>query len=276
MCLMNTLHMKAGQTKFGCSEALWFVFRGDKMLMEQNDSWIAVPQTNILGKLGLSTSYERAIGDLDGIPCFVACLSDEIPIPFGINFHGLRSIYSRISENMFRMALRALSIINWDNTHRFCGCCGVLVERRTDIIAQQCPGCGFVIFPRISPAVIVLVERGEEILLARASRFKDCLYSVIAGFVEPGESLEDTVKREVKEEAGIEIRNIRYFGSQPWPFPDSLMIGFTAEYAGGEIRVDGEELVEAAWFTVDELPEIPGKISIARALIDGFVLKHSP
>ena len=130
-------------------------------------------------------------------------------------------------------------------------------------------------FPRISPAVIVLVERGKKVLLARASRFTEDIYSVIAGFVEPGETLEETVAREIKEETGIEVKNIRYFGSQPWPFPDSLMIAFTAKYAGGEIKIDGEEIVEAKWFAADQLPNIPGKISIARSLIDWFVAKHN-
>jgi NAD+ diphosphatase len=143
------------------------------------------------------------------------------------------------------------------------------------MIARQCHACGLTLFPRISPAVIVLVERSGKALLARSSRFQEELYSVIAGFVEPGETLEETVRREVKEETGIDTKNIRYFGSQPWPFPDSLMIAFTARYAGGEIKVDNEEILDAAWFSADQLPTIPGKISIARALIDWFVLKRT-
>jgi NAD+ diphosphatase len=148
------------------------------------------------------------------------------------------------------------------------------VFRREDILAQQCTACGFTIFPRISPAVIVLVERDGKVLLARASRFKERLYSVIAGFVEPGESLEQTVTREIREEIGIGVKDIKYFGSQPWPFPDSLMIGFTAQHMDGEIAVDGEEIVEAQWFSPEQLPDIPDKISISRALIDWFVDKH--
>ena len=134
--------------------------------------------------------------------------------------------------------------------------------------------CGHQSFPRISPAVIVLVERDNTCLLARSPRFQDGFYSVLAGFAEPGETLEETVAREVLEETGIEVKDIRYFGSQPWPFPDSLMIGFTASYAGGEIRVDGTEILVADWFPFDQLPKIPGRISIARRLIDWFVNKH--
>ncbi len=128
-------------------------------------------------------------------------------------------------------------------------------------------------FPKISPAVIVAVEKAGTILLARASRFAENLYSVLAGFAEPGESLEDTVRREIKEEVGIEVDNIRYFGSQPWPYPDSLMIGFTASWSSGEITVDNDEITEARWFTVEDLPLIPDRISIARSLIDSFIKK---
>jgi NAD+ diphosphatase len=139
--------------------------------------------------------------------------------------------------------------------------------------AKECLDCGFLNFPRISPAVIVLVERENRVLLARLKRFAEELYSVIAGFVEPGETLEETVQREIEEEVGIRVKNIRYFGSQPWPFPDSLMIGFTAEYESGEIRIDETEITDARWFEPDSLPTIPGKISIARKLIDWFVDK---
>ena len=137
--------------------------------------------------------------------------------------------------------------------------------------ANECPGCGFLSFPRISPAVIVLVEKENRVLLARVKRFTTELYSILAGFVEPGETLEETVQREVEEETGIKVKNIRYFGSQPWPFPDSLMIGFTADYESGEIKIDETEIVDAGWYDPDRLPTIPGKISIARELLDWYV-----
>jgi len=140
--------------------------------------------------------------------------------------------------------------------------------------AKECPQCGLLHFPRLAPAIIVLVERGNELLLARSRHFLPGMYSVLAGFVEPGESLEEAVLREVKEEVGVEVKDIKYFGSQPWPFPHSLMIGFTATYTGGEISLNDEEIEEAGWFTVDNLPSIPGKISIARKLIDGFLAKQ--
>jgi NAD+ diphosphatase len=140
--------------------------------------------------------------------------------------------------------------------------------------AKQCTACSSRVYPRISPAVIVAITREDKLLLARASRFKTGMHSVIAGFVEPGETLEECVRREVSEEVGLEIKNIRYFSSQPWPFPDSLMIAFTAEYSSGEITVDNSEIVEANWYKADELPEIPGKASVARKLIDWFCENH--
>ncbi len=137
--------------------------------------------------------------------------------------------------------------------------------------AKRCPNCGLVNYPRLSPAIIVLISRGEDILLARSPRFPSLMFSVLAGFVEPGESLEETLIREVREEVGIEVKDIRYFGSQPWAFPNSLMIGFTAVYAGGEITIEPAEIAEAAWFHKHDLPNIPPKLSIARRLIDRFV-----
>lgn len=252
----------------------WFVFRGQKMLLKQDESGASVPKLRALSEMGLSAVYQRVIGELRERPCFVACVEDDCSVPAGTDFHSLRTIFGMIEESSFSMAMRALSIVNWENTHRYCGRCGSPVLRREDILAQQCTDCDLIIFPRISPAVIVLVEREGKVLLARASGFRERLYSVIAGFVEPGESLEQTVKREIREEIGIGVKDIQYFGSQPWPFPDSLMIGFTAQYAEGEIEADGEEIVEAQWFAPNELPDIPDKISISRALIDWFVAKN--
>jgi NAD+ diphosphatase len=256
-------------------QAWWFVFRAQKMLIYKEESVTAIPLLVTLEELGLRPLYESYLGTLKGVRCFAAYLPDEAELPANMALRGLRGLFGELDEHFYGVTVRALAIINWDNTHQFCSQCGSRTEKRSDILARQCPMCGFAMFPRISPAVIVLVERGKKVLLARASRFTEEVYSVIAGFVEPGETLEETVAREIKEETGIDVKNIRYFGSQPWPFPDSLMIGFTAKYAGGEIRVDGEEIVEAKWFAVDQLPNIPGKISIARSLIDWFVAKHN-
>jgi len=191
-----------------------------------------------------------------------------------MGYEGLRRIYGRLEEELFWLAGRAVQIVDWDRTHRFCGRCGVPLKLRQKERAKACPQCGLLEFPRLAPAVIVLVERGHELLMARSRHFAPGVYSVLAGFVEAGETLEEAVEREVSEEVGIQVKNIRYFGSQPWPFPHSLMIGFTAQYAGGEIRVNHEELEDAGWYTADGLPGQPGKISIARRLIESFLEKQ--
>lgn len=255
-------------------QAWWFVFRAQKMLIYKEKSVTAIPLSVTLEEFGLCPLYERYLGTLRGTRCFAAYLPDETEPPANAAFLGLRGLFGELDEHLYGIAMRALSIVNWDNTHQFCSQCGSRSEKRSDILARQCLTCGFTKFPRISPAVIVLVERGKKVLLARASRFTEEIYSVLAGFVEPGETLEETVLREIKEETGIHVKDIRYFGSQPWPFPDSLMIAFTARYAGGEIKVDNDEIVEAKWFSADQLPNIPGKISIARSLIDWFVEKQ--
>ena len=139
---------------------------------------------------------------------------------------------------------------------------------RTDERSRSCPECKLTTYPPISPAIMILITRGRELLLARKAAFPAGRYSALAGFVEPGETLEDTVRRETREEVGVEIANIRYFGSQPWPFPHSLMVAFTAEYAGGAVTPDGVEIEEAMWFDVEELPARPPSISISRRLID--------
>ena len=168
--------------------------------------------------------------------------------------------------------------MNWDRTHQFCGQCGAPTETLSFERAKQCPNCRLISYPRLSPAIIIAVtwRMGDEkrILLARNHRFPPGRYSVVAGFVEAGESLEETARREVFEETGVRIQNICYFGSQPWPFPNSLMLGFTAEYASGDITLEEEEIADAQWFAASDLPQLPPKISIARKLIDAFISEN--
>jgi NAD+ diphosphatase len=252
----------------------WFVFSGTKLLVERADQRVRVPLLNGLDTLALRALRKQYLGSLNGRPCLTAECEPDVEIPAHMEFQGLRKLYGALDEDIFWVAGRAFQIMDWDRTHQYCGRCGSPTENKADERAKVCPGCGLVSFPRMSPAIIVAVVRGKAILLAHAARFPGAIYSVLAGFVESGESLEDCVRREVKEESGIDVRNIRYFGSQPWPFPNSLMVGFTAEYSGGEITMDGKEIVDAGWFAVDNLPAIPDKISIARKLIDWFVEKH--
>ena len=254
--------------------AWWFIFQENRLLIYPSPESVALPFLIDLNELGLIVIRQNYLGQLDHRLCYAAEVAEGTIPPAGMAFEGLRQVYGRLDEALFWIAARAVQIIDWDRTHQFCGRCGVPLKTQTDERAKACPQCGLLHFPRLAPAIIVLVERGDQLLLARSRHFMPGMYSVLAGFVEPGESLEEAVVREVKEEVGIEIKDIKYFGSQPWPFPHSLMIGFTATYAGGEILLDDKEIEDAGWFTVEKLPRIPGKISIARKLIDGFLSKQ--
>ena len=183
-------------------------------------------------------------------------------------------MFSGMDEGLFRMAGRAKQIVGWNATHRFCGRCRGKTAHLSGELARRCTRCGMLHYPRLSPAVIVLVRDGSRVLLARSPGFPAGMYSVLAGFVEPGESIEEAVEREVREEVGIEVTGVRYFGSQPWPFPNSLMIGFTAEYAGGEISADPTEIEDAGWYDAGEFPPLPPRVSIARAMIDDFAARQ--
>jgi len=187
----------------------------------------------------------------------------------------LFSMFARVSEDEWVAAGRAVQIAEWARTHRFCGRCGTPTELQTHERATKCPACGLLSYPRLAPAMITLVTRGEgddeEALLAQGVQFRGPMYSCLAGFVEPGETLEGAVIREVNEEVGVDIEDVRYQSSQPWPFPHSLMIGFRARWKSGDIRCDPTEILDAKWFRRDDLPNIPPKISIARKLIDGWL-----
>lgn len=161
----------------------------------------------------------------------------------------------------------------WRRINHFCGCCGAEMVFHSNLAERAflCPKCGYAAYPRIAPAVIVLVTKGDKVLLQRNTHYKGVVWSLVAGFVDAGENLEDAVRREIREEASIEVKGIRYFGSQTWPYPSNMMIGFRAEYASGELRPDGEEVIESGWFDRDHLPEIPRPGSIARTMLDSWI-----
>lgn len=186
----------------------------------------------------------------------------------------LRRALTLVGEDSARLALTAAHLRRWRHTSRYCGVCGSPTKEGDRGRAFECTSCGHLTFPKISPAIIVQVTRGDAILLGRSRRHPPGYYSVLAGFVDPGENLEEAVRREIREESGVEVQNLRYFGSQPWPFPDSLMVGFTAEYATGELRAEDDEIEEVGWFTADEMPPVPPTYSIARTLIDDFLHRN--
>jgi NAD+ diphosphatase len=192
------------------------------------------------------------------------------PTPEG-TFCPLRQSYYKLPLELYLKAGKCAELLYWDRNTRFCGVCGGPMRFHTDI-SKRCTECGKEVWPQLATAIIVLIRRGaDEVLLAHARNFRTNFYGLIAGFVETGETLEEAVCREVMEETGLQIKNIRYFGSQPWPYPSGLMVGFTADYAGGRIHVQREELTKCAWFRRDHLPTLPEKLSIARKLIDAWL-----
>ena len=259
--------------------AYWFVFQGDRLLVHPHGEMAEVPLVADPSELGLSPQASHYLGYLEDeqgreVDCYCAEIAADAVLPPALVADGLRQLHPRLGETFFSLAGRAIQVVAWDRTHRYCGQCATPTEHLPHERAKRCPACGLISYPRLSPAIIIAVVRrtpqGDRLLLARNQRFPPGRYSVIAGYVEPGETLEGAREREVCEEVGIQIRNVRYFGSQPWPFPNSLMIGFTAEYAGGEFTLEESEIAEAGWFAADALPGLPPKMSIARRLIDWF------
>jgi NAD+ diphosphatase len=249
------------------------VFHQDRLVIREQKGEAVLPHPAELA--GLIPDERLGLGRINDRAYSGWALLQRPDLPDGLRLESLRTLFGRLDEAEFQLAGYAMQLLNWVADNRYCGRCGRAMALEQGDRALVCAACRSTIYPRISPAIIVAVISGDRLLLAHSGRFPGRrLFSVIAGYVEPGETLEDCVRREVREEVGLEVRRIRYFGSQAWPFSGSLMVGFTAEHAGGEIRVDGREILEADWFPPDRLPEIPGKISIARQLIDWFVGQH--
>lgn len=190
----------------------------------------------------------------------------------GVQMVGLRKTHAILNPEDYQLAGKGAELLYWDQNTRFCGVCGGTNNWMTDI-SKKCTECGKEWWPSAATAIIVRIQRDDRILLVRSRNFRGNHYGLVAGFLETGESLEQCVQREVKEEVGIKIKNLRYFGSQPWPYPFGLMVGFTADYDGGELRLQKEELCEGDWFTRENMPDIPDKASIARHLIDDWLSK---
>lgn len=215
------------------------------------------------------------VGEWHGVPCYAAEL-DALPENISGELIPVRSLFNLASPEAASLAARAIQLLDWKKNHRYCGRCGTPVTMRTGEFSMACPECSLVVYPRISPVVMVLISRGDQLLLARSPRFKPGVFSALAGFVEAGETLEQCARREVREEVGIEISNLRYFKSQSWPFPDSLMMAFFADYAGGAITPDPSEIETAGWFSCDALPALPEPVTIARQLIDAACKASRP
>lgn len=248
---------------------LLFAFRGRELLVTKDGLLPDYAHINAQGFEAVRTQY---LGRLETQHCYSAELSVESKPPDGLAFRDLRMLFGSLDETMHALAGRAVQIVEWDRTHQFCGACGGPTEPSARDRSRTCPKCKIPLYPRLAPAMIVAVERDDKILLARSPHFPEGIFSVLAGFVEPGESAEEAVIREVHEETGITCRDVRYFGSQAWPFPNSLMLGFTAQYESGEFVFEDEEIEAADWFRFDDLPNtFPGRVSISQWLLHDFI-----
>lgn len=253
-----------------------FIYHDKLVLLNKIEDKIDVPDYKTCKVLIEEPKAMWYLGKWEGKSCFAYALEVN-----RVNEDILESLYTTLEWvdyrdsrwikdiELYYIAIKTQQILLWDKNTKYCGCCGSLYARKQDERAKICSKCGSIQYPRISPAVIVGIKRGEQMLLAHNANFREGLYSTIAGFVEQGETLEMAVKREIYEEVGIKVKNIRYFQSKPWSSLDSLMLGFIAEYESGEIKVDGKEIIDAGWYDKNHLPKVlPDKITTARCIID--------
>ena len=258
-----------GAKAIGEGEARYFVCHNNNILqlVDEKEAWRPATREELGQFDGV---HEHYMGTLSGKKCFAVHVSE----PGSAGFASLRTNIQNIGPTLFNLAGRALQVCDWYRSHQFCGRCGKSTTDSKRDRSTVCAGCKLNFYPRLSPSIIVLVHRGDEVLLGRNHMFPEGLFSTLAGFVEPGESIEETVIREVKEEVGVNVSNLSYRGSQPWPFPNSLMLGFHAEYQSGDIVLQEDEIAEAGWFPCTDLPLIPGKFAISRWLIDEYLSQH--
>ncbi len=249
----------------------YFCFVGSQLVLSPSPGpWQPLSEHARL-EANVPIESEHYLGDLHGAHCFAVSLAPDMPLAQGYSLMGLRQMLGKIDEEYFYLAGRALQILDWDRQTQHCGACGTPTRTQRDR-SKICDACRVPFYPRLSPSIIVLVTKGDQMLLARNAAWGPSgFYSTLAGFVEPGESIEETVHREVLEEVGIRIKSLRYLGSQSWPFPNSLMLGFHAEYESGEFEYHDDEIADAQWWDVDALPNVPGGFAISRWLIDAFI-----
>ncbi|NYT66127.1 NAD(+) diphosphatase [Alcaligenaceae bacterium] len=242
-----------------------FIFRGDELLLSESN--LSFPDAAVCADIGLDAQTLQPVFPFTGSDHYASHVARNTEAPVGYAFQKLRAVLAELGEDG-ALASRAFQVSEWVRTHRYCGVCATPMRKSDTELCFHCPSCGFSAYPRISPAMMVLIKRGDHILLARHSNYATARYTALAGFVEAGESIEEAIHREVLEEVGLQVQDLRYFGSQSWPFPHSLMIAYTAEYAGGELRIQEDEIADAGWFGPgDVLPEIPMVESIAGRLV---------
>ena len=251
----------------------WFIFYQDQLLLEKNDNAFSIPT----GKNAPVTTPEgitvHTITTTTGMVCKAFYTDSPIAETPEYVQIGLRASYDYLSPEHYQAAGKVHEILYWDRSNRFCPTCGTPLVQKEPIM-KKCPNCGREIYPVISTAILVLVRKEDSLLLVHARNFKGTFNSLVAGFLENGETLEECVEREVKEETGLDVKNIQYFGNQPWPYPSGLMVGFIADYAGGSIRLQDDELSSGNFYTKNNLPELPRKLSLARKMIDWWIAQQ--
>lgn len=247
----------------------WFIFCKDELLLRRDGESYVVPCSEEPPVVLEVWNTTIRLPELKGCECRTVRVDAPVVGLSGYEMIGLRSSYDYLPAEQYGMAGKAAELLYWDASSKFCGVCGGPMKFHTEI-SKGCTNCGKEVWPQLATAIIVRVEKGDEILMVRARNFRGSYYGLVAGFVETGETLEQCVEREVWEETGLKVKNIRYFGSQSWPYPCGLMVGFVAEYDSGNIHIDKSELSEAAWFGRHNMPDIPGRVSIARQLIDDW------
>ncbi len=254
---------------------VFIVFQNAKVLIKQHKDKPLYIHDELPENIQKTKYSQQYFGLINNFNCNIIGLQEEVALPEIFDFLSIRSLFGQLPEDQLLLVGRANQIITWALTHHFCGKCGNKTQNKPTELALQCPVCETTFYPTIAPAIIVAVVKEGKILLGHSKRFKGKFYSVLAGFLEIGETFEECVAREVEEEAGVLVKNIKYFGSQPWPFPNSMMVGFTAEWASGEIELLDDELDDAGWFTPEDMPVTPGTFSIAGRLIEWFKEKYS-
>lgn len=250
-----------------------YLFREDKLMVEVENERFSIPSRKAIEEVNPELTYLQCLGAYDGINCYCGEI-DEALDENTYDFIDLRTYSRQVDHDNFLVSAKALLLLDFIRSNQKCGICGspMMMKQGGNDRAILCTNCDHIVWPKTAPAIIVAVTKGDKLLLAHNRMFPEGMYSVLAGFVEMGETFEQCVKREVFEETGIMVQNIKYFGSQPWPFPNSMMIGFTAEYLDGEIQVDNDEILDAKWFTKDEVPAKHRKsISISSDLIEWFM-----
>lgn len=247
--------------------AYWFLFRGHDLLVQEQGGGLTLPLLDEAAAASLSPGAVLFLGTLAGVPCLACEVAANMAVPTGWRAVGIRELFGHLDDHEYSVVGYASHVLGWQRDSHFCPVCGHQLGELGEGWMRQCTNCDYIGYPLVSPAILALVHDGSNVLLVHKPGW-GARFSIVAGFVEPGESLEQCVQREILEEVGVEVTDVTYVSSQPWPFPHQLMIGFTARYTGGQIRPDQTEIDQAGWFRFDQLPELPARLSLSRQLID--------